>query len=61
MADEQTDEQLIVNVRTRIVHRSSCWHAGAVYQSDPLPLELWPEDERDQLRACGNCTPTGWR
>jgi hypothetical protein len=29
--------------------------------AEPLPLDEWPEDARDQLRGCGNCEPPGWR
>lgn len=61
MADEQTEPRLIVNVRTRTVHLSTCFHGQIIYLTEPLPLELWPADELDQLHACGNCEPTGWR
>lgn len=61
MSDEQRDVELVVNPSTRIVHRSTCFYAGIMQLADPLPLEQWPEDARDQLRGCGNCEPAGWR
>lgn len=61
MADEQTDVELVVNPATRIVHRAGCFQVRIMQLNEPLPLERWPVDARDQLRGCGNCEPPGWR
>lgn len=58
---EPEDEPLVVNTRTRIVHRSSCFYAGIMQRGEPLPLDEWPVDALEQLRGCGNCEPPGWR
>jgi hypothetical protein len=59
--DEAADVELVVNPSSRVVHRSTCFYAGIMQLAEPMPLELWPEAERDQLHGCGNCEPPGWR
>jgi hypothetical protein len=61
VSDQQRDVELVVNPSTRIVHRAECFYAGIMQLNEPLPLEQWPDDARDQLRGCGNCEPPGWR
>lgn len=61
MSDQDEDVALVVNPSTRIVHRADCFYAGIMQLAEPLPLERWPVDEREQLRGCGNCDPPGWR
>lgn len=61
MSDQPHDVALVVNPSTRIVHRATCFYAGIMQLAEPLPLDEWPEDARDQLRGCGNCEPPGWR
>jgi hypothetical protein len=61
VSDQHAAVELVVNPATRIVHVATCFYAGIMQLNDPLPLERWPEAERDQLRGCGNCEPPGWR
>lgn len=61
MSDQQRDVELVVNPSTRIVHRAECFQVSIMQLAEPLPLEQWPADARDQLRGCGNCEPPGWR
>ena len=61
MSDQPHTRELVVNPSTRVVHRADCFQVSIMQLAEPLPLEQWPEDARDQLRGCGNCMPSTWR